>query len=390
MKKGFLFIALSLAAMLLCPGCGRDDDDQETTTNVPDTIDLSAPKYKHYDPVFDTLVCYPVGTIWEKGYSVDDFEHLYVRSRFEVVSDTLIDGKHYKRVKGEIVHFDIEHVPDEYKGEKVDIFPGLERVLDPLDFYLYEDKGVVIAYNIDPTTRRPSYILREYDFNWPPYIHGLLFYSDGNIIDAEIPRSNITLLDGNSYEMEDYRVITRLMNEKPGFRDLRNAFLVKTIGCIYAMFGEYCDYWLKSRLLSFHRNGELLYEYGKVELPEKKRDDHYPPQMEKAPDLIGTWTMMEYNDSYHFRTTEINEGSIEWAISYDGVLYVNCDSTIVHPPFLKKGKYWLCSVTERDFYIDGYSYLYNLIDGSLTVYKSEEYGSQSKRYGSSCTFKKKQ
>ena len=382
MKKGFIFIALSLAAMLLYPGCGRDDDGMETITNAPDTIDLSAPKYKHYDPVFDTLVCYPVGTTWEKGYSVDDFEHLYVRSRFEVVSDTLIDGKHYKRVKGEIVHFDIEHVPDEYI-ESTCIFPGMEKTLDLLDFYLYEDKGVVIAYNIDPTTRRPSYILREYDFNWPPYIHGLLFYSDGNIIDAEIPRSNITLLDGNSYEIEDYRVITRLMEEKPGFRDLREAFLVKTIGCIYAMFGEYCDFWLKSRLLSFRRNGELLYEYGKVELPEKKRDDHYPPPLEKTPDLIGTWNMVEYFDSYHFHTTKIKEGSIEWTINSDGVLYVNCDSTIVYPPFLEKGKYSLSFVTEREFKIDVYSYLYIINDGILDIYKDAW-------YGSTCTFKKKQ
>lgn len=384
-KKGFVFVVLSLVIILLYTGCNRDSDGEEVTSNVLDSLDLSAKTGpKHYDPVFDTLVCYPVGTTWEKGYSVDDFEHFYVRSKFEVVSDTLIDGKHYKRVKGEIVHFDTEHVPDEYKGNTWGIFPGLERVLDPLDFYLYEDKGVVIAYNIDPTTRRPSYILREYDFNWPPYIQGLLFYSDGNIVYAEIPRSNIMLLDGNSYEIEDYRVYTRLMEENMGFREWREAFLVKTIGCIYAMFGEYCDFWLKGRLLSFCRNGVLLYEYGKVELPEKQRDDHYPPPMEKAPDLIGTWDLVKYYNSNIATTKEFEAGSIEWTFNADGNLYVNCDSTVVsYLPFLQKGKYWVGGATDSRFNPDGTIFLYVLsYDGSLTVYKDVW-------YGSFCTFKKK-
>ena len=93
--------------------------------------------------------------------------------------------------------------------------------------------------------------------------------------------------------------------------------------------------------------------------------------------------MVEYFDSYHFHTTKIKEGSIEWTINSDGVLYVNCDSTIVYPPFLEKGKYSLSFVTEREFKIDVYSYLYIINDGILDIYKDAW-------YGSTCTFKKKQ
>jgi len=384
-KKRFFFIALSLVTILLYIGCDRDSDGEEVVPQSPIIHERQEEvKPKHCDPVFDTLVCYPVGTTWEKGYSVDDFEHLYVRSRFEVVSDTLIDGKHYKRVKGEIVHFDLEHVPDEYKG-KAGIFPGMENTLDPLDFYLYEDKGVVTAYGIDQATQRPKGFLKQYDFNWPPYIHGLLFYSDGNVVDAEIPRSSITLLDGNDYEIEDYRVYTRLMIESMGDREWREAFLVKTIGCIYAMFGIYFDdYILKGRLLSFHRNGELLYEYGKVELPEKKRNDRYPSPLEKFPDLIGTWEMVEYYDRKQFITTKFEEGSVEWTIDIDGHLYVKCDTTKTGSiPFLTKGRHGLDSVTETGFNIDGTPYLYFFYDGTLNVFRDVW-------YNSTCTFKRKQ
>lgn len=271
MKKGLVFIALSMVAIQLYTGCDREGGGEEVTAQALDSLGQQVEiGPKQHDPVFDTLVCYPVGTVWEKGYSMDDFEHLYVRSRFEVVSDTLIDGKHYKRVKGEIVHFDTSHIPDEYKGETAGIFPGLERILDPLDFYLYEDKGVVTAYYADQTTQRPSYILLQYDFNWPTYIHGLLFYDDGTVVEAVNPRSNITLLDGNVYEVEDCRMRGCMMMGHLGEWESRRAFLVKTIGCVYSMFGVYYDYddWLKGRLLSFRRNGVLLYEYGKVELPE--------------------------------------------------------------------------------------------------------------------------
>lgn len=387
-KNGLVFVVLSMVAMLLYTGCDRDSDGEEEIPHVVDTYDQPTEVIpKHHDPVFDSLVCYPVGTTWEKGYSLDDFEHFYVRSRFEVVSDTLIDGKNYKRVKGEIVHFDTEHIPDNLKGNGWGIFPGYETVLDPLDFYLYEDKGVVTAYDINPATQRPSNFLKQYDFNWPPYMRGLLFYSDGNVVDAEIPRSSMTLLDGNVYEIEDYRVYTRLMKEKMGYRNKKEAFLVKTIGCIYAMFGVYCDSWLKGRLLSFYRNGELLYEYGKVELPEKKHDDLYPSPMEKVPDLIGEWNMVEYFDIQTLRTREIKEGSIEWTFNDDGDLYVKCDSTVVgYLPFLQKGKYSTSHVTESEFEVkDSYSThcLYLLIDGILTVHKDTWYGSY-------CTFKKKQ
>lgn len=261
-----------MGAIQLYTGCDRDGGGEEVTAQASDSLGQQVEiDPKHYDPVFDTLVCYPVGTTWEKGYSMDNFEHLYVRSRFEVVSDTLIDGKHYKRVKGEIVHLDTEHIPDDEKGDTWGIFPGLETILDPLDFYLYEDKGVVMAYFADQTTQRPSYILLQYDFNWPTYIHGLLFYGDGTVVEAVNPRSNITLLDGNVYEVEDCRTYgSTMMTSHWEELNPPKAFLVKTIGCVYSMFGEYYDYddWLKGRLLSFSRNGVLLYEYGKVELPE--------------------------------------------------------------------------------------------------------------------------
>ncbi len=374
MKKDFIIVVLSLVAIQLYSGCDRNNDGEEEITrevdNYEQPVDISP---KHYDHIFDTLVCYPVGTTWEMGYYFyDDIENLFLRSKFELVSDTLIDDKHYKRVKGEFVHLDKTHIPVHYY-ETTEIWPGIENHLHRLDFYIYEEKGVVTAYSIDEATQRPSYILRKYDFNWPPYIHGLLFYSDGNIVETERNRSNITLLDGNVYEIEDY--------------------LVKTIGCVYSMFGEYRNDFLKGRLLNFRRNGVLLYEYGKVELPENQDGDYYVRFKKQVPGLIGTWDMVAYYsksiDEYYAssnRTTEYEAGTIEWTFYPDGFLYVKSDSSAAYLPFVyRNGTHHIDYATDTQLKIDETIYDYSLgDDGVLTI------NQKTKDRSYSCTFRKKE
>lgn len=150
-RKVIIVTVWLLVGMQVYTGCNRDSESEEIIAQVPTTDEPQEEAiHQHYDPIFDTLVCYPIGTTWEKGHFVDDFEHLYLRSRFEVVSDTLIDEKHYKRVKGEIVLLDTAIVPKRYKHETSGIFPGLERVLDPMDFYIHEERGVI------ESTRKPG------------------------------------------------------------------------------------------------------------------------------------------------------------------------------------------------------------------------------------------
>ena len=157
------------------------------------------------------------------------------------------------------------------------------------------------------------------------------------------------------------------------------------------MFGMYCDHWLKGRLLNFRRNGELLYEYGKVELPEKKLDDYYHSPLEKAPDLIGTWSMVEFNNMPHKEFTASNQkteyeaGAIEWTFYPECLFYVKSDSSVAYVPFVySNGTHRLDYATDTQLCIDDVIYDYSLgDDGVLTINRET-----SNRYYS-CTFKKK-
>lgn len=380
-RKIIIVTVLLLVGMQVYTGCNRDSESEDIIAQVPPMDDPQEETvHQHYDSIFDTLVCYPIGTTWEKGHFVDDFEHLFLRSRFEVVSDTLIDEKHYRRVKGEIVLLDTAIVPKKYKHETWGIFPGIERTLDPMDFYIHEERGVVTAYKINPETQRPSYMILQYDFNWPRCINDILFYSDGCIERGIRPQSDITLLDGNVYVLEDYREDDELnyMVGSDGQRYPRNALLIKTIGCVYSMFGEYCDFWLKGRLLSFRRNGVLLYEYGKVKLPERK-----PLEVDESlKPLLGTWDLVESYSMNTFLHSEHSPGTLEWTFVPGGVLYVKGISFSIFPDPSDWG--YSVSIDENYIWISGRPYWFTLSpDGYLKVCIDGWWGSY-------CLFKKKQ
>jgi hypothetical protein len=197
--------------------------------------------------VFNTFECYPVGTIWEVGYSHDLYKDYGCIVRYEVIDESPQgDYIRIRNVKGTVVKLDMTGVDVDDATKAV-----MSGSTEHLDFKIGEWRGRVDAYddNSSPTT-----LFRIYDYNWPP-VDELTHYSIPTEI-ANSKRQTVRLLDGKDYEC---------------LVDAQGHVTIKTIGTVDVMFAD----WNKAadaapihrRLLTFKRNGVTIYENSKVTLP---------------------------------------------------------------------------------------------------------------------------
>ncbi len=200
---------------------------------------------------------YPIGTTWEEVYTEmmynpgDPFDGTFVRIKYSVDCDTIIDDKSFKIVS----ETTIENI-------------GQPSEVGNVKKYLLREQGDSIFFCEKLGSARQTLI---YNFNWKE--EDSLLISVGNRIPKEyLTHSHETLLDGNSYECFSFSPPVFLGRTKYIYKSIG-----QTIGGVIVGTADLTRATKRKRLTKFTRNNVLIYEN---EFPspvtEVKYQDYYP------------------------------------------------------------------------------------------------------------------
>lgn len=252
-------LLLAGMAVLLLSACGSSDEEIVPEEPQGPTVPPLVTDYQ--DPMFENFECYPEGTVWEvMYYYYDDSNPDYcVIWRYEVKGDTTINDINYKKVLADIVRNDTVFLD---KDERENPWGIYDREKNPelYEFFIREDKGRIYKYN--PYFDKDALY---YDFNWAEeteyweYNEWGDYYDPREMVEADGRDYDSLLVNEGKYRM---RGIEKFKMENGEEYD-RYEYQIKTIG-VYLHGGPFMPVTIygdfsQHHLLSFYRNGELIY-----------------------------------------------------------------------------------------------------------------------------------
>lgn len=263
---------LSGMAVLFLSACGGSDEEIVPEPEPEPTVPPLVTDYQ--DPMFENFECYPEGTVWEIMYYYYDINPDYcIIWRYEVKGDTTINDIKYKKVLADIVRNDTVLVDESDRKTQWGIY---DRGAYP-EFYtmfIREDKGRIYKYN--PYFDKDALY---YDFNWAEeseyWIYNewgdYYYYREGHTTEE----FDSLLVKEGKYRM---RGIEKIKMENGEEYDCY-MYQIKTIG-VYLYGGPFfpVQIWggfYLHHLLSFYRNGELVYRNHVLDryFQDGKKDD---------------------------------------------------------------------------------------------------------------------
>lgn len=247
-------LLLTGMAVLCMAACSSDNEDVVPEPEPEPTVPPLVTDYQ--DPMFENFECYPEGTVWEVMYTddLDENPDYCIIYRYEVKGDTTINNIKYKKVLGNIVRCDTIYAKEPPKMHDHWGLYDPELVLDIYEKFIREDKGKIYKYN--PYFGKDALY---YDFNWIDEKEWFVYNEMGDYYEC---RDNFSEEEYDSLLVKEgkyrYRNIEKIKMENGEEYDFFMD-IIKTIGRCYRggpfMPSGFSDHYL----LSFYRNGELIY-----------------------------------------------------------------------------------------------------------------------------------